>query len=68
MIFFQSLSVVRHAFYETFLHLHIALVVLALVALWFHLKDRSQQQFLLVAIVLWAVEVSGQTLGHRPHD
>lgn len=45
-----------------------ALVVMALVALWFHLNELSQQQFLLGAIVLWAAEVSNYVPGFRPYD
>ena len=51
------MSAVRHAFYETFLHLHIGMVVMALVGLWFHLIGTTEQNYLLAAIVLWAAEV-----------
>ncbi|KAL2813512.1 ferric reductase like transmembrane component-domain-containing protein [Aspergillus cavernicola] len=52
----HSPSAVRHAFYETFLHLHIALVVVSFAFLWVHLNGRNAQNFLLASIVLWALE------------
>lgn len=54
----HSPSALRHAFYETFLHIHIALAILAFVGLWFHLAKYPQQRFLTVALVLWGAEVS----------
>lgn len=56
-IFFQSLSPLRHAWYETFLHLHILLAVMAFVALWYHLKNLLQQRVLLGTLILWGLEV-----------
>ena len=38
VIFFQSPSAIRHAFYETFLHLHQALAFLAIVGVYVHLE------------------------------
>lgn len=55
-ILLQSPSVVRHAFYETFLHVHIALVIVATGAVWVHLNGIAQQSFLLAAIVCWVIE------------
>ena len=55
-ILFQSPSVVRHAFYETFLHVHIALAITATAAVWVHLKGLPQQSLLLGAIVCWIIE------------
>ncbi|KAL5002371.1 hypothetical protein BDV10DRAFT_119677 [Aspergillus recurvatus] len=52
----HSPSAIRHAFYETFLHLHIAFAVLAFAYLWIHLDGRNAQNFLLAAIILWALE------------
>ena len=54
VILVQSVSAVRHAFYEFFLHFHISLIVLALVFLWMHLDGYPQQNLLLAAIVVWA--------------
>ncbi|KAK2757215.1 hypothetical protein FQN54_004729 [Arachnomyces sp. PD_36] len=52
----HSPSALRHAFYETFLHLHIAVVMVSLGFLWVHLNDYHQQNYLLSAIVIWAFE------------
>lgn len=54
----QANAVFRHAFYETFLHFHIALVILAIGALWHHLKELPQLPYLIVVIVAWALERS----------
>lgn len=53
----HSPSPIRHAFYETFLHLHIAMAAVAFGFLWIHLKGMPAQNYLLVAIVFWALEV-----------
>lgn len=58
-IFLQSLSPVRHSFYELFLHLHIALAVMSFVALWYHLKNLLQQRVLLGTLILWGLDVCG---------
>ncbi|KFY13784.1 hypothetical protein V492_03040 [Pseudogymnoascus sp. VKM F-4246] len=57
-ITFQSLSFVRHAFYETFKYLHIALAILVVVGIWYHLKlaGLPQTKYLIGAIVIWALE------------
>ncbi|KAF2114521.1 ferric reductase like transmembrane component-domain-containing protein [Lophiotrema nucula] len=55
-ILIQSPSPVRHAFYETFLHLHICAAALALAAVWIHLNGRPQQQLLYGVVALWAIE------------
>ncbi|CAK49168.1 hypothetical protein CBS115989_2301 [Aspergillus niger] len=55
-ILFQSLSPVRHAFYEAFLHSHIALAIMAFVGLWYHLDGMSQQYAMLVTVVLWGFD------------
>ncbi|PWY75102.1 ferric-chelate reductase [Aspergillus heteromorphus CBS 117.55] len=52
-ILLQSVSPIRHAFYEAFLHTHILLAVMAFVGLWYHLEGMSQQYALLVTLVLW---------------
>ncbi|KAL2000119.1 hypothetical protein VTN02DRAFT_3534 [Thermoascus thermophilus] len=52
----HSFSALRHAFYETFLHLHIALAIVASGFLWVHLDGYPQQTYLLIAIVFWAFE------------
>lgn len=56
LILLQSPSILRRAFYETFLHVHIVLAVTVLVFVWMHLDHFSQQRHLLfAAIILWAV-------------
>lgn len=57
-ILFQSLSPLRHAFYEFFLHLHIVLVTASFVALWYHLHGFMQRWVLLAALITWATDVS----------
>ncbi|KAH8692715.1 putative ferric-chelate reductase [Talaromyces proteolyticus] len=49
-------SPLRHAFYETFLHLHILLALMAFIALWYHLKDLPQRIYLLITLIAWGVE------------
>ncbi|KAL8848898.1 MAG: hypothetical protein Q9221_006123 [Calogaya cf. arnoldii] len=49
-------SALRHAFYETFLHLHIAIVIFSLVFLWKHLENTVPQKYLLIMVLLWAAE------------
>lgn len=65
LIFFQSVSPVRHAFYEAFLHFHIALAIMAFVALWYHLKHLALQRVLLATLILWGLDVSFQFLSAR---
>ncbi|TKA30964.1 hypothetical protein B0A50_01932 [Salinomyces thailandicus] len=55
-ILLQSPSIFRHAFYETFLHVHIALVIVAIAAVWIHLDSLPQQSFVLAAIIVWVIE------------
>lgn len=55
-ILLQSPSIVRHAFYETFLHLHILLAITAVVAVWIHLDGMSSQLILLGALICWIFE------------
>ncbi|KAF9252903.1 hypothetical protein DTO006G1_2140 [Penicillium roqueforti] len=59
-IFVQSLSPARHAFYELFLHLHIALAVFSFVALWYHLQNLLQQRVLLCTLILWGLDRAGR--------
>ncbi|CRK13576.1 hypothetical protein BN1708_010869 [Verticillium longisporum] len=57
-IFIQAWSPIRHAFYEIFKLLHIALAILAVMGTWYHLhlKDLPQLRYLIAAIVIWAVD------------
>ncbi|KAH0254086.1 ferric reductase like transmembrane component, partial [Aureobasidium melanogenum] len=52
----HSPSVVRHAFYETFLHIHIILAIISIVTIWIHLKTLPQQILILGVIVIWVFE------------
>ncbi|KKK13104.1 hypothetical protein P175DRAFT_0197133 [Aspergillus ochraceoroseus IBT 24754] len=52
----HSPSAVRHAFYETFRHLHIAFAVISMAFLWIHLDGMVSQKYLLGAIILWALD------------
>jgi predicted ferric reductase len=57
-ILLQTPSVIRHAFYETFLHLHIALIILVIVTLWMHLDlaQLPQLHLLKAVIAIWVIE------------
>ena len=55
-ILVQANSVVRHAFYETFLHLHIVLVVVFMIFTYMHVAGMYQENYVLAAVVLWAIE------------
>ncbi|CRG85905.1 hypothetical protein PISL3812_02908 [Talaromyces islandicus] len=55
LVLFAS-SALRHAFYETFLHFHILLALMAFVALWLHLKEFPQLVYLEVALIAWGIE------------
>ena len=54
LISIQSLSALRHAFYESFVHLHILLVIVTLAFLWLHLEGFPQLYYLFAAISAWA--------------
>jgi hypothetical protein len=53
-----SNSMFRHAFYETFKILHMALVALVIIAVWFHLKLANVPQITILygVVGLWATE------------
>ncbi|KAL3496097.1 ferric reductase NAD binding domain-containing protein [Aspergillus germanicus] len=55
-LFLHSPSPIRHAFYETFAHLHLAMAAVSFAFLWMHLQGRHSQSYLLAAIILWAFE------------
>ncbi|CZS95777.1 hypothetical protein WAI453_001608 [Rhynchosporium graminicola] len=54
----QANSIFRHAFYETFKYIHIALAILALVGVWYHLKlaEVPQLTILYGVVGIWAAE------------
>jgi hypothetical protein len=64
----HSPSPIRHAFYETFLHLHIVIVATSFIFLWTHLNGKPAQQFLLGAIVLWTIEVPYYLPSHEGYQ
>ncbi|KAE8556804.1 hypothetical protein EYB25_001508 [Talaromyces marneffei] len=55
LVLFAS-SALRHAFYETFLHLHILLVLMSFIGLWCHLDGLPQRVYLLGALIMWGLE------------
>jgi len=53
----HSPSVIRHAFYETFLYLHILLVMTSIGALWYHFGQfPMMKQILCGVIAIWVLE------------
>ena len=58
LISIQASSVIRHAFYETFKYLHIALVILVIVGIYYHLNFANLPQLTLLygAIAIWIAE------------
>ncbi|EHK98074.1 putative Ferric/cupric reductase transmembrane component 2 [Glarea lozoyensis 74030] len=54
----QASSILRHAFYETFKYLHIASAILAIIAVWYHLKIAGVPQIMLVygVVAIWVAE------------
>jgi NAD(P)H-flavin reductase len=54
----QAMSILRHAFYETFKHVHIILVIASIVGLWYHLRlvGLPQVDILMGVIAIWAIE------------
>lgn len=62
-ILFQSPSVLRHAFYETFLHTHQALAALALGAVWVHLDEfPKEKKIIKLVLAFWVIERSFRVL------
>lgn len=58
VIMFQASSVSRHAFYETFKIMHIALAAVCVAGVYYHLnlKDLPQLKWLLAVIPIWALD------------
>ena len=58
IIMVQAFSVVRHAAYETFLHLHQLLAALALLGIWYHAKLGVLPQYTYIKWILaiWVIE------------
>ena len=62
IILIQSPSVLRHAFYEVFLHLHQTLALASLVAVFLHVYSQSLPQlpFMYLIIAIWTLERSSR--------
>ena len=58
VILLQSPSAIRHAFYETFLHLHQLLALLALLGVFYHIKIARlpQMSFVVIIITIWCYD------------
>ena len=76
IILLTSLPSFRHAFYETFLHIHILLVALTLAGLYLHLDNIPTQNIIKILISLWVIErllrlirllYRNLSLSSRPH-
>ena len=60
LLMLHSPSVLRHAFYETFLHIHQMLVIVAIVGVWIHLRlleeNKALLNFCIAAVLCWVIE------------
>lgn len=59
LILFQSPSAIRHAFYETFLTVHIIMAAVAVAGVWVHLKApkrKAQQAMVWWVVAIWSIE------------
>ncbi|KAK3302238.1 ferric reductase like transmembrane component-domain-containing protein [Chaetomium strumarium] len=69
VITIQAASMFRHAYYETFKLLHIALAILSVIGLWYHLdlKRLPQLKYLYAVVVLWVFDRAARLLrlGYR---
>lgn len=65
----QAASMFRHAYYETFKLAHIALAVVSILGLWYHLdlKKLPQLKYLYVVVALWVFDRAARLLrlGYR---
>jgi len=52
----QASSILRHAFYESFKYLHIALAALVLAMVYIHLDQRPQQMLIIGCIAIWSID------------
>ena len=70
LIFVQTPSPIRHAFYEIFLHLHQLLAATALVGITLHVKIQSLPQVPIVYTIIgvWALERSSRLLRLLYHN
>ncbi|KAI9847423.1 MAG: hypothetical protein M1838_000918 [Thelocarpon superellum] len=60
IILIQSPSAIRHAFYETFLHIHQAMALAAVIGVYFHLDldHLPQLPYIKAVIAIWALDRS----------
>jgi len=60
----QAWSPIRHAFYEVFKILHIAVAALSLVGLWYHIKlgELDQMRYLYAVMGLWVADRGARLL------
>ncbi|KAK4234797.1 ferric reductase like transmembrane component-domain-containing protein [Achaetomium macrosporum] len=69
VITIQAASMFRHAYYETFKLLHIALAILSVIGLWYHLdlERLPQLKYLYAVVVLWVFDRAARLLriGYR---
>lgn len=58
------MSFIRHAFYETFKHIHIGLVILSVIGVWYHLQftNLPQIKLLAAAVAIWGLERAARLL------
>ncbi|MCJ1369209.1 hypothetical protein MMC20_000419 [Loxospora ochrophaea] len=58
IIMFQAPSAIRHAFYETFLHIHQILAAIAIIAVWVHIHVAKlpQRAVMDLVVIFWLVE------------
>lgn len=56
IILFTSPSIIRHAFYEVFLGVHVILAFVAFVTIWMHMHNIPAQTLLTGTVVCWAFE------------
>ncbi|EGS20894.1 reductase-like protein [Thermochaetoides thermophila DSM 1495] len=66
----QAASIFRHAYYETFKILHIALAILSVIGLWWHLdmKQLPQLRYLYPVVILWACDRAARFLRVAYHN
>ncbi|KAK4137808.1 hypothetical protein BT67DRAFT_371611 [Trichocladium antarcticum] len=69
VICIQASSIFRHAYYETFKVAHIALAIVSVIGLWYHLdlKKLPQLKYLYAVVALWAFDRAARLLriGYR---
>jgi len=66
----QAWSPLRHAFYEVFKLLHIAVAALSIVGLWYHIKlgELDQARYLYIVIGIWVADRAARALRTIYHN